>query len=283
MSGGDSLDDWIVFTDLDGTLLDHDSYDFSPALPALRLLKSHRVPVILISSKTFAELSEIASTLALNDQPMIGENGAYIAYPLKWINHWGVDLPRAKRQGDYLFEDFGADYAEIRTILNALRHNNGFRFHGFGDWSVEEIQRNTGLSLADAQRAAQRIASEPILWEDSDAQLAAFKATLESNGLVLLKGGRFYHVMAPGGKDRAMGVLKTRFEQSSGKHYTSVALGDGPNDVAMLTQADIAVVVRNPHSDAIEPAAARVIYTQAAGPAGWNEAIHTLYQESKMS
>ena len=36
----------LVFTDMDGTLLDHDSYSFEPAVPMLQALDRAAVPVI---------------------------------------------------------------------------------------------------------------------------------------------------------------------------------------------------------------------------------------------
>jgi len=38
----------VIFTDLDGTLLDHDSYSWEEAVPALERCKGLRVPVILV-------------------------------------------------------------------------------------------------------------------------------------------------------------------------------------------------------------------------------------------
>ncbi|MGB9606864.1 MAG: hypothetical protein ACPL88_13400, partial [Bryobacteraceae bacterium] len=45
-----------VFSDLDGTLLDTARYDFTPALPALAALRRHGFPLVLVSSKTRAEM-----------------------------------------------------------------------------------------------------------------------------------------------------------------------------------------------------------------------------------
>ena len=41
-----------IFSDLDGTLLDHDTYGYEPARPALALLGRKNIPLILCSSKT---------------------------------------------------------------------------------------------------------------------------------------------------------------------------------------------------------------------------------------
>ena len=38
----------LVFTDLDGTLLDHDDYGFEPALPALHRLAAAQVPLVIL-------------------------------------------------------------------------------------------------------------------------------------------------------------------------------------------------------------------------------------------
>ena len=68
----------LVFTDLDGTLLDHHSYSFSAALPALQRLRRARIPVIPVTSKTLAELAPLMRELD-NAHPCIAENGGLIA------------------------------------------------------------------------------------------------------------------------------------------------------------------------------------------------------------
>src|SRR5690606_30108664 len=70
----------VVFSDLDGTLLDHKSYSFEPARPALALLSARGIPLILASSKTEAEMRPIAVAMGI-DHPMIVENGAGVAFP----------------------------------------------------------------------------------------------------------------------------------------------------------------------------------------------------------
>lgn len=276
---GLSIENWIVFTDLDGTLLDHESYDFSAALPALELLKMYKVPVVLTSSKTFVELARLAAALDLS-HPLIGENGAYIAYPPKLAQSLALDHAALTEIDGYLVEDFGADYAEIRKVLVQLREEYGFRFRGFGDSSVMDVVAQTGLSPEAASDAMERIASEPLLWDDTDDNLARFREMLAAERLDLIRGGRFFHVIAPGGKGQAMHRLTTLLHDAKRVTLRSIALGDGPNDLEMLARADVAVVVKNPHSPEIHPQAERVIYTENPGPHGWAEAIFKLYNET---
>ena len=72
----------IVFTDLDATLLDHHTYSWQPAQPALKWLAKHNIPVILTSSKTLAEMQQISDELSLR-YPLVVENGAAVAIPSK--------------------------------------------------------------------------------------------------------------------------------------------------------------------------------------------------------
>ncbi len=49
----------VVFTDLDGTLLDHDSYSYTAAEPALDFIRNNNIPLIFTTSKTAIEVEEL--------------------------------------------------------------------------------------------------------------------------------------------------------------------------------------------------------------------------------
>jgi HAD superfamily hydrolase (TIGR01484 family) len=70
----------IIFTDLDGTLLDYSTYSFEPALPALQLLKERDIPFIICSSKTKKEIEYYRKKIG-NNHPFISENGGGIFIP----------------------------------------------------------------------------------------------------------------------------------------------------------------------------------------------------------
>jgi predicted mannosyl-3-phosphoglycerate phosphatase (HAD superfamily) len=52
------MTNFLVFTDLDGTLLDHHSYSCEEAMPAVRALAEAGFPLIFNSSKTAAEIKK---------------------------------------------------------------------------------------------------------------------------------------------------------------------------------------------------------------------------------
>ncbi len=60
----------IIFTDLDGILIDRDTYSFEPALPARSFIKQKAVPLVLTSSKTMAEIEFYQKQLSLS-YPMV--------------------------------------------------------------------------------------------------------------------------------------------------------------------------------------------------------------------
>lgn len=52
------MPDYLIFTDLDGTLLGHDTYTYTENLELIRQLK-RRYPIILCSSKTALEIKDL--------------------------------------------------------------------------------------------------------------------------------------------------------------------------------------------------------------------------------
>lgn len=252
----------VVFTDLDGTLLDHHSYDWSAARPALDRLAEAGVPVVMNSSKTVAEIAELRARMG-NRAPFIVENGAAVVIP---ENCFG---PVPERQ-----VSFGANHAELMQALAELR-GQGSRFRSFADMTPDELSALAGLSPDAAGRAQQRTGTEPLLWLGSDAERTAFERALAERGLRLVAGGRFLHVM--GQFDKADGVryLADRYRQQYPEdRLVTVALGDSPNDQAMLAAVDVPVIVRGVKSDQLSlPSERHVMRSLKAGPAGWNECV----------
>lgn len=73
----------LVFTDLDGTLLDHHTYSWQPARPALERLDGLKIPLILCSSKTSPEMLGLRAELG-NRHPFIVENGGIYSKGEDW-------------------------------------------------------------------------------------------------------------------------------------------------------------------------------------------------------
>ena len=73
----------LIFTDLDGTLLD-EKYRYEVSRPAVQWLKSLNFPVIFCSSKTFAEQEFYRTALDIS-APFIVENGNAVFIPQNYF------------------------------------------------------------------------------------------------------------------------------------------------------------------------------------------------------
>jgi mannosyl-3-phosphoglycerate phosphatase len=248
---------WWVVTDLDGTLLDHDSYSYRAALPALGRLRRAAVPVVLASSKTLAEMRPLQAALELQG-PLIAENGAVVQVG---------DAERVR----------GPGIDTIRDLLGRLRRERGLSFEGFADWDVDSLARATGLDAQSAERALQRRGSEPLLWRDTPQALARFTEDLAAEGLRVTRGGRFVHVLGAD-VDKAVALAELTADLATAPRV--VALGDSANDLDLLRAAEVAVVVRRHDGQHLRATGLdHAVYTRAIGPQGWNEALMALLDD----
>lgn len=260
----------LIFTDLDGTLLDHHTYSFEAAEPALQALKTFSIPCVLNTSKTFAELLSLRQALQHKD-PFIVENGSavYIPKALQLTSNEPLE-----DCGDYWLKAFGPKRQQLIEL--AHHHQKHYRFTPFSEMNYRDLMACTGLAADNAKLALQREFTEPMLWSDSDAALTTLRHHLAAQQIQIQKGGRFAHLMGQDcDKANAMNWLKQLYESQQQQTYACVALGDGENDIGMISQADYPVVIRSPsHQPPIIPNRIDTYLTNEYGPAGWTEAIN---------
>ncbi len=262
----------LIFSDLDGTLLDHDTYSYEPVVPVLDHLKQLGIPVIFNTSKTRAETQILCDALDIHD-PFIVENGAAVVVPTE--SGYLDKLSGLNDDHEFVLAD---PRSHILKKLNGLREK-GFKFESYQDWSVDKLAQITKLKHEEARRSHQRAYTEPLIWRDSDEQLELFKRLLTAQGLTVLKGGRFLHIMSGGGKGEALKWLTAKWQSIHQARPIVVALGDGGNDVCMLNEADYAVVIKSPVNPYPEvTTAGEVIQTGATGPQGWAKAVQLILQ-----
>lgn len=261
----------IIFTDLDGTLLDHRSYSFEAALPALRAVRALGIPLILTTSKTLAEAREINRALE-NTQPLIVENGSAMCFPLDTDYPFEVGAHR-EIEGHAVI-CFSPPYAQIRRFIERQRSEHQVQLTGFGDMSVAEIAEQTGLDERAAAKAKQRLGSEPFRWLGSEQKLARFQAAAKNEGLRITRGGRFWHLMGQTGKAPAVDAMRQLYIGENTAPIKTIALGDSENDREMLESVDIAVVVMRHDGTHLDcRGKEQTLRTEQQGPAGWNTAV----------
>ena len=261
----------LVFTDLDGSLLDHHSYRCDEAMPLLAKLEQVGIPVMPVTSKTRAEIECIRSRLG-NRHPFVVENGAAIYIPRDYF----TALPAGAVESDgYWVLEFAPAREKWLEILQELASEYAGEFEYFHRAGIVGISEMTGLSAAGAALANQRDFSEPVKWLGNDARRAEFVSALRSHGAHPLQGGRFLTLAGDCDKGRALSRLRDVFAaQLSDVVIHDIAIGDSSNDIAMLEAAETALVVKSPVHD--YPALTReggTIYSTGFGPAGWVEGV----------
>jgi len=251
---------WVVFTDLDGTLLDS-NYSFEVALDTLSWLESRDIPVVFCSSKTRAEIEVIRRKLN-NNHPFISENGGGVFIPLGYFNNI-----RGRIVNSYLVIELGVRYEKLREMIKKLERSVGCTITGFGDLDVEQIASLTGLGVEEAVLAKKREYDEPVIVEPSECVEKVIEEA-RAMGLYVVRGGRFLHINGNSDKGKAVETLKKLYRQKFGEIKT-IGLGDAPNDIPLLKSVDYPIMVRNVDI----PDLPNLIRTSSSGPHGFCEGI----------
>lgn len=268
----------LIFTDLDGSLLDHHNYSFVPAATLLAQLRALGIPVMPCTSKTRAEVEPLRAQLHNND-PFVVENGAAICIPKSSVAGQPID---SRDAGELWLIEQSQSRAHWLEILSKLRQDFEGDYQTFFDAGSDGIAAMTGLAPADAARANQRQYSEPVQWLGSDARKAEFVARLQALGATVLQGGRFLSVSGDCDKGRALQRIQAVYaRQSPAIPVVSLAIGDSHNDVAMLEAADHALIIRSPvHQPPALQRQTGVTLSRDTGPEGWRDGVQDwLYRQ----
>lgn len=265
----------VVLTDIDGTLLDHHTYEAGAAEPVVRTLVARGVPLVLCSSKTFAEQEHLRRHLGIPD-PFIVENGGAIIVPRGYFRGPGIALGQLKSVPGYEFVELGTPVEQIRSALRQLGRELGLALVGYGDLTDQEVADVTGLDLDGAARARCRAYSETIVTPLETRELAALLRGLGSYGLSASSGGRFLTVTtASADKGTAASHLLSLF-QTEQSTVTSIGIGDSANDAPLLAVVDEAYVVQRADGTWQDFPGIEPIYIGKRGPEGWADVIHDL-------
>lgn len=262
---------FLVFTDLDGSLLDHNTYSYQDARSQLYALERFGIPLIPATSKTRVEIEALRAELG-HAGPFIVENGAAVFIPTGYFARQPAGT--VERDG-YWVRELSAARAHWLQLLAELSGEFSQDFDTFFQAGTAGIVRMTSLSPAQAELANQREYSEPVQWQGSPQRREAFVAALQARGASVLQGGRFLAVSGDCDKGRALAWLRGIYSRENPEAAChDLAIGDSLNDCAMLEAAETALLVRSPAHEF--PPLARtdgLIYSAAYGPAGWAEGV----------
>lgn len=262
---------YIVFTDLDGTLLDHHTYSYKESLPGLELLRQENIPLVFCSAKTRAEQASYRDMLHLHD-PFIVENGGAIfaesgyfrqSHGFTPTNNGLEVLPLAR------------PYAEVRRILAEVRAELNLPVRGYGDMTAEEVATLVDLDRDAATRARQREFEETVVTQLSDSDRERFRGALAGFGVSMTSGARFISISTANDKGRAVRLLTEMFRREHGE-IVSVGIGDSWNDAPLLAATDVSLLVQRPKGNWVALQVEGIRKINAVGPKGWALAMQQL-------
>lgn len=263
----------IVFTDIDGTLIDMYTGKFKGTDRLIKILIKNRVPVVLCSAKTRSEQEYIRANLGLSD-PFIIENGGAVVIPDGYFDDQELNMYTMK-DGYHLIE-IGGRSSEIKEKLSRIRKEFKIEFKGASDLTLNELSKKLNMSLPFAKRMSRREYGETIL-EIDHQDLNRFIKICKENGLKVIHGGRYVDITLGNDKGKATQVLIDLFKKKYlPRDVIFIGFGDSENDLPMLKLMDRPVLVQRTDGSWYESKMKNVIKSTGIGPVGWKNSFNLI-------
>ena len=264
----------IVFTDLDGTLLDHSTYSYSEAENALMSLRQKGIHLVLCSSKSRDEIKIYRDKLT-NNEPFISENGGAIYIPEKY----GLKCEFDKTDSGFLVIEIGSEYKILKIAFEKIKRETGINVKSIADFTVDEIVKLTGLNREEACLAQKKEYSLPFIIDGNEEDVKNIKDAIQLSGFNYTEGARFAYLMGGNDKGKAVNILIDIYRKNYPEtKILTVGLGDSLNDLPMLEAVDKKFLVKKELGNYEERIKVDdLTYADGIGPIGWNKAILGLF------
>ena len=268
----------LIFTDIDGTLINNDTFYEGENIEIAETLSEHNHILIYNSSKPFNEIVLMQKRFNTSF-PFICETGGGI-YHKNLFNQVSDKL----REGYSIM--YEAKKIEIfkDVIKEEIQKNFRNDLDMFDDLCIDEKSRLSGLSGNDLHLASERDFSMLISWKSDELRYNKFESVLHGYGLKLIKGGRFCHICASHDKGQAVTFFLNQIK-SSGMYdkIITIGIGDSPNDLEMLSNVDYACVVKSENNSELMKKIDnnKIVLSMNHAPEGWAECIHNIFSQIK--
>lgn len=261
----------IFFTDLDGTLIDFETYSPAIATPLAQNLIKQGNPLIFCSSKTLEEQKSLMLEMDIAT-PCIVENGCgiYVPQGLSLFE----DAPGSKLKDGGRLISFGVPSTVIRDAIVEVSNTMRIDFKPYSNLSDKEIANATGLSQGAASRARNRDFSETLTTKLPREIWDKFDSELNKVGLQCVFGGRFYTVTARNcSKGSAICATMKAYRKNFDEPWVSIGIGDSSNDIEMLLNTDLCYLVQRPDGMWNQMNVPNLRRIPEIGPKGWIQAV----------
>ncbi len=266
-----SLPKPIVFTDLDGTLLEHKTYTYHQVQSSVGNLVAAGIPLVFCSSKTRTEQEYYRAALDIAD-PFIVENGSAIVIPK---HYFPFEFAFDRETEAFLIIELGIRYGDLNELVTKAQQATGVQLKRLEELPPEEVREETGLpDLQAARRAKEREYSSTLLSGDFQSEaFKQFKRLLALAGLQCTQGTKYLTITgSETDKGRATRMLLEFYGYKFGAVH-AYGLGDGKNDLPMLEAVHQGYLVQKPDGTWIETDNDRIEREPGIGPLGWRAIV----------
>ena len=259
----------IIFTDLDGSLLDKDTFKFDEIQEYFKELVSEDIKIIPNSSKTEAELSDFNKQYNFN-LPFISENGSCI----HGLNLIHKNLPKKISMGRPV-DQIISIYNEI--IPNDLKQQINFILK----LNYKEQEKIFGLPSNKMILATKRNYSLPIQFMGNEIKKKEFIKIINDVGLTAQTGGRMMNICDNVNKSKAMSKAVRLISKELEHEIITIGVGDNENDIEMIKQTNYPCLVKNDNFNSSLINIDNLIKSSEPSPKGWSDVIKTAIQKIK--
>ena len=272
---------YVVFTALEGSLLDPQSLSWSATGEALDELERRHIPLVLVSQGTRAQLEPLRGKLQ-HAHPFITESGGGLFLP---DGYFSLRLEGAVRAARYFCVPFGQPYAEVTAALEEIAAQVGADVVGYSRMTAREIARNTGETTRVAELARQREFSERFFFAGAtEDAMRRFEEAAHREHWEAVRGNPFWEFRSVASNDRALRYLMRLYRSAAPRtRLTSVAIGSMASDLSLLSAADSVILIPRPgmgFDATLATAFPAATHAPCPGPAGWGQAVTKLLWET---
>ena len=250
----------LIFTDLDGSLLDRDTFKFDEIKDYLKKLLSKGIFIIPNTSKTEKEILEFNNELGSN-LPYISENGAAIN---------GLDLLNSNLPKELILS------RDKNNLINIFKKTVPENLQNKCKWLSEMDKKKQslifGLEDEKLKMALDRKYTIPFVFEGNKNEKNKLFKIVKNKGLALQEGGRVINLTDKVNKAKALQVF-VRFFKKNNKNVKTIAVGDNYNDLDMLKTSDFPCLVFNDKFTLDQIPINDLIITNKPSTEGWADVI----------
>ncbi len=250
----------VIFTDLDGSLLHRDTFQFDSIKDYIKSLVNKGVIIIPNSSKTEKEIENFIEELGIN-LPYISENGSSI-HGLNLITSNFPDKLILSREKEEI----------LKIFENKVPEKLKEKCFQISKMSKKEKENILGQKDEKLKDALNRKYTLPFLFKGDKNEKNRLLKILNSNSLTFQEGGRVSNLCDNINKVKSMNRVIKILKKTEDKIKT-IAVGDNFNDLEMLRNCDIPCLVFNDQFKLDQININNLIFSNKPSPEGWADVI----------